>query len=319
MAPCIQPLFLLSLPRSGSTLLQAHLSASPEIRSAPEPWVVLPFLTATDGRAAIATHNHQHAAAAIDEFAPRRRWNEAVRRAVLDLYSASALPTERYFLDKTPRYAPHAKRLREIFPEAKFIILWRDPRHVLSSIIRTWGSGHWSVPLYAIDLHESIHALAEFASEPDTFETRYEDFVTDPAGALARMSTYLDIRPETGGNVDTRALQAVVGTMGDRSGVERLGAVPRGQFTDAWAREFLGPLRRRWLRNYLAALPDHVHRLYPDLDHRLPTGMRARPVDRGSDIITVPATSLFRSLNTATHGFADYAVRSLYSKLRDLR
>lgn len=38
------PLFLLSLPRSGSTLAQRFLAAHDAIARASEPWILLPYL-----------------------------------------------------------------------------------------------------------------------------------------------------------------------------------------------------------------------------------------------------------------------------------
>ncbi|MBT8101022.1 MAG: sulfotransferase, partial [Gammaproteobacteria bacterium] len=39
----LRPVFLLSLPRSGSTLLQRMLMTHPAISSVPEPWLLLPI------------------------------------------------------------------------------------------------------------------------------------------------------------------------------------------------------------------------------------------------------------------------------------
>ena len=39
-----RPLFILSLPRSGSTLLQRVLANHPDVATTPEPWVLLPMV-----------------------------------------------------------------------------------------------------------------------------------------------------------------------------------------------------------------------------------------------------------------------------------
>ena len=39
----MKPIFIVSFPRSGSTLLQRILSTSSDIATAPEPWVALPI------------------------------------------------------------------------------------------------------------------------------------------------------------------------------------------------------------------------------------------------------------------------------------
>jgi len=45
---------------------------------------------------------------------------------------------KRFFLDKTPRYYFIIPELKKVFPEAKFIILLRNPLAVLSSTLNTW-------------------------------------------------------------------------------------------------------------------------------------------------------------------------------------
>ena len=45
MSSEVRPVFILSLPRAGSTLLQRMLNVHPEIASTVEPWILLPFLS----------------------------------------------------------------------------------------------------------------------------------------------------------------------------------------------------------------------------------------------------------------------------------
>ena len=39
----MKPIFLLSLPRSGSTLLHRMLASHPQVATLPEPWVPMPL------------------------------------------------------------------------------------------------------------------------------------------------------------------------------------------------------------------------------------------------------------------------------------
>jgi hypothetical protein len=47
------------------------------------------------------------------------------------------------FLEKTPKNALRVPFFDQIFPDARYIFLWRDPRENLSSIIEAWKSGRW--------------------------------------------------------------------------------------------------------------------------------------------------------------------------------
>ena len=66
----VRPVFLLSLPRSGSTLVQRLLASHPEVATAAEPWVMLPHLYARRERGIAAEYTQPIAARAITEAAP---------------------------------------------------------------------------------------------------------------------------------------------------------------------------------------------------------------------------------------------------------
>ena len=115
-----QPLFLLSLPRSGSTLVQRVLATHPEVATAAEPWVALPQLYATLGRGVYAEYGYGPSTRAIREFAealPGRRdaYDEEVRAFLLRVYGLAGGDAT-YFLDKTPRYHLVAGELLTLCP-----------------------------------------------------------------------------------------------------------------------------------------------------------------------------------------------------------
>ena len=64
----LKPLFIFSLPRSGSTMLQRVLAADSQISSVAEPWVLLPFVYALRGQGASADYNHQTANQGLMDF-----------------------------------------------------------------------------------------------------------------------------------------------------------------------------------------------------------------------------------------------------------
>ena len=105
-----RPLFIFSLPRAGSTLLQRILAGHDGIASAAEPWLLLPALYTLRDTGVVAEYSHPIAVRAIKDFCRELPDGEAtylqhVRRQVLDLYAAASPPGTTYFLDKTPRYA----------------------------------------------------------------------------------------------------------------------------------------------------------------------------------------------------------------------
>jgi len=70
--------FVVSLPRSGSTLLQKMLAVSPDIASSAEPWLMLPFWGLRDAKAGRSVYFHHAAANAINDFVANVPDGEAV-------------------------------------------------------------------------------------------------------------------------------------------------------------------------------------------------------------------------------------------------
>ena len=63
-----EPVFLFSLPRSGSTLVQRLIAGHPEVATTSEPWVLLPLLYTMRRPGAFTEYGHRTAVRAIDDF-----------------------------------------------------------------------------------------------------------------------------------------------------------------------------------------------------------------------------------------------------------
>jgi hypothetical protein len=261
-----QPIFLLSLPRSGSTLVQRILASHPEISTAPEPWLLLPLVFAMRESGAWARYGHVPAARAIREFAARlpngdEDYVVELRRFILALYRKASEGPTKYFLDKTPRYHFIAEELRRIFPDARLVFLWRNPLSVAASIVATWGNGKWRPDRWKVDLLEgpgNLVAAYEREAE-DACAVRYEDLIRDPLGEWPRVFGYLGLDFDASSlelppSLDTPA------RMGDRTGSGRY----RGLSTeplDKWRSVLSSPIRKRWCRAYLRRIGDRALRM----------------------------------------------------------
>lgn len=251
----VQPIFLLSMPRSGSTLAQRVLASHAEISTAAEPWVLLPHAYATRERGIAAEYTQPVAARAIREFIDGLPGGEgdywrALRGFALELYTAAADPSARYFLDKTPRYHFILPELDLLFPDAKLIFLWRNPLAVVASICETWTRGRWTVDRWKGDLDGIIDLVdAYLGSQERAIAVNFEALVGDPLATWPTLFAYLDL------NFDPSVLTAfadvdVHGTMGDPTGVHDYRELST-QPLEKWRRQLGSPWRKRWCHDWL--------------------------------------------------------------------
>jgi hypothetical protein len=255
----IRPLFVLSLPRSGSTLVQRVLAGSPEVATAGEPWVLLPQLYALRDRGAVAEYGHGPAARAIGEFvgtlpAGKDDYLAEVRRFALGVYgrAAQSKPGATLFLDKTPRYHMVAEDLFRVFPDAAFVLLWRNPLAVAASIIETWAGGAWTFGRWRVDLYEGVANLvgASRRHADALCAVRYEDLV-----GPARQDAWRNLFGHVGLAFDPGVLaevpgEAPQGRMGDPTGARAYTGVSDVPL-EKWKATFANPYRKRWARRYL--------------------------------------------------------------------
>jgi len=197
-----QIIFLISQPRSGSTLLQAILGSHPEIFTCTEPWIALPFIYALKKEGSEFEFNGRDARHALKGFLNENGINEIFYQAALNsflksLYSKAMADTgKRIFLDKTPRYYEVAIDLIKIFPNAKFIILFRHPLAVLNSILNTWVNEKIDMLYYhSRDLLVAPTKLINFISKykENLYVVKYENLVSSPQTEIAKICAYLGI------------------------------------------------------------------------------------------------------------------------------
>ncbi len=108
---------------------------------------------------------------------------------------------------KSPQHTCRVKHLAELFPDARFVYIIRDPEIVFPSTVRLWKVIHESQALQ-VPNHEGLEELVlkEFNEmhrlvdrdrrrlDPSRFcQVRYEDLVADPMGQLDRIYQQLEL------------------------------------------------------------------------------------------------------------------------------
>ncbi|ASQ89832.1 sulfotransferase [Prosthecochloris sp. GSB1] len=254
------PVFLLSLPRSGSTLLQRVLMGHSQIASVAEPWILLPFLYAGRTEGVLAEYSHANACKAHKDFVNNlpgktRDYYSILHDFLMTLYSYQCKNNELFFLDKTPRYHLIIPEITMLFPEAKFVFLFRNPVHVMGSVMRTWGDGGFRKNYaYENDLYEGPMNLSEgFRILKDrAYALRYEDFVNAPERYTREICDYLGLCYEQG-MLEGFSSRNPKGRMGDPTGVLEYSEVETGAL-NKWRETFNNGFRKKILRKYLASL-----------------------------------------------------------------
>ncbi len=210
--------FILSPPRSGTTLLRVMLAGHPGVFAAPE-LQLLGFDTLAERSAAL-----------VGRFSP---WREGALRAVMELEGCDADEAEeivvsqeragvstkdfyrwlqeraggRLLIDKSPSYALDPDALRhaeEGFTSPRYIHLVRDPL----AMSRSFESYHMDQIMFLRDhswpgrtlgelvwtlSHRNILALAEQVPEERMLRIRFEDLVSDPRPVMTRVASFLGL------------------------------------------------------------------------------------------------------------------------------
>lgn len=140
------PIFIVSAPRAGSTLLFETLCQFPDVWTiADESHEIIEGIPALHPAASKYSSNRLTEVDApphISSLVRERFARELLDRdkiPYLDI-SVKQRPQKLRFVEKTPKNSLRIPFLKTVFPGAKFIYLYRDPRENISSLIEGWRS-----------------------------------------------------------------------------------------------------------------------------------------------------------------------------------
>ncbi|WP_313929506.1 sulfotransferase [Pseudoxanthomonas sp.] len=162
-----EPIFIVSPPRSGSTLLFETLTGAPGVYTIGDESHQL-----IEGVEGLAPSHRQFHSNQLGRADATPEVTEALRARFLDALrdrdgNAPAAGAAVRMLEKTPKNALRIPFLKAVFPDAKFIYLHRDPRQVWGSMIDGWQSGRfrmynlpdWEGPMWSFLLTPGWQAL----------------------------------------------------------------------------------------------------------------------------------------------------------------
>ena len=198
-------LFLISTPRSGSTLLMRILNATSQIYSRPESHI-FPALAHLGFYETVekAPYDQLQAQDAIRDFVQElpngeETYYEACRAysdCLLSNMLAVASNGEKYYLEKTPANALVLPFLTKIYPTAKYIVLTRHPAAIFASYANSFFDGDYQAALaFNPILSRYVPAIANFLRQKEVSfaHVSYEQLSTNPTEVLQQISSYLEI------------------------------------------------------------------------------------------------------------------------------
>lgn len=249
-----KPIFLISLPRSGSTLLQKILMSHTDVSSHAEPWFLLPLMYSMKTEGIKTEYGQNQAFTAINNIYKslpngQSDYDEEMKKFILGIYEKIS-HGKPYFVDKTPRYYFILDDLHRLFPDAKFIYLFRNPVSVFSSMIEAFRNNSMRRFDYLDnDLYLGPSSIAKSyeKNKNNSFLIRYEELVKEPEKYLNKLCEYLEIEFEP--NMITDFILQEINGQGDSLGAKRYKTL--NDNTNKWKAMINTNYRKKRLYGYM--------------------------------------------------------------------
>ncbi|PCK07249.1 MAG: hypothetical protein COA42_15265 [Alteromonadaceae bacterium] len=217
-----QPIiFLLSSPRSGSTISRLILGAHPQLFSPPELHL-LPFTSMGEREAQIIKNGlGSMRSGPVDALMELHGWDFDQANQFYDKQVEEDLPVSEFYrhlmescgdrilVDKTPSYAYHPKwlsRAEDVFKSAKYICLTRHPYGMMNSFVKLrikYAAGNMFGPVdddswrlaekWWYTGYKNIIDFFESIPEDRRRSIRFEDVVADTENVFSKVCDFLNI------------------------------------------------------------------------------------------------------------------------------
>ena len=286
-----RPVFIVSAPRSGSTLLFETLAKAEAL------WTIgdeshqliegLPKLSVGPGGVDSNRLTEEDADPITAQQIRVRFAERLINRDGVARWGRSTGPVR--MLEKTPKNSLRIPFFRTVFPDALFVYLYRDPRENLSSVMEAWKAGGWITypnlvgwngpwslllpPGYQELRGKSLAQIAAFQwisankyilsdlaalSKSHWIAVGYDQMIEDPAREMQRICEFIDVPVD-----------------GHLEGVVR-GKLPLSRYT------LTPPVKDKWRKNgpAIAAVLHEVLPVYRQiLETVLPAEVAAAKID----------------------------------------
>ncbi|MCK4843125.1 MAG: sulfotransferase, partial [Methylococcales bacterium] len=205
-----EPVFIIGVDRSGTTLLNMMLDAHPELLITYESGIIHGLLSEDLlFKPLTTTDSKQHLITKLLSLRGVKKWQEVftlddfnfeeinnASDAIRQLYGCYLKRTKKCMWgDKDPIYTALLEYTHSLFPNAKFIHIIRDGRDVASSISKQWW-GPNTFPKALDYWQHSVTTLSRMLSmlpNSQKIEIRYEDLVENTEETLHDIVDFLEL------------------------------------------------------------------------------------------------------------------------------
>lgn len=264
----VQPIFIISLPRSGSTLLQRLLMSNDSISSVAEPHFLLPFVYAGRAEGTIAEYSHLASVRGVTDIISNMKGKEKeyfsyLKIFSLNIYESLSSSNSIYFVDKTPRYFWILEELNQIFPDSKFIFLFRDPIQIYASFLQTFSVNMRFNKMYRSDLYfesgfDKLSSGYEKMKEK-SIAINYEDLLNDTNKELGKIFDYLNLDMDINDSINFFK-QKIKGRSADHTGRKEYSSISSTPL-NKWKTIFNTKFRKRHLIKIVSKISDESLRI----------------------------------------------------------
>lgn len=192
-----EPVFIVGMPRSGTTLIQAIVYNTGKYFAVPETHFFsrvvygLPEDLQDKDRDKIFGALAGKSRIEIDKKSLLKlNTQKEVFEYVIGIFNTANKNT---FLEKTPRHVFFYSKIVKYYPSAKFICMIREPKNVVSSQLTSTRMENKSVIRLACLYNKIAAAILRIKNKRNVFVIKYEDLTRNPEAILIKTFEFLNI------------------------------------------------------------------------------------------------------------------------------
>ena len=192
-----EPVFIVGMPRSGTTLIQGILCNTQKYFPMPETHFFsrvvygLPEILSQEQLQNVVLALYEKSRIEVDKnVLLKHNSQKEVFEYVIGKFNTENKDT---FLEKTPRHVFFYSKILSYYPSAKFICMIREPKNVVSSQLTNTRIEKKSVIRLSFLYNKIAAAILNIRDNNNVFIIKYEDLTNEPESILKKAFNFLAI------------------------------------------------------------------------------------------------------------------------------